>query len=142
MFCNTSTTESTILGYKILAKLAKLAHLAKPEAVTSKRLRKHLATISQLFSMNDQDIEQLSTFMDHSVGVHRSEYRLPDDIFQTAKIMKMLIMMENGTAGQFKGKSFDEIDFNLPENLLEPNPNSELNVSSDEGDDQAWEEII
>lgn len=107
--------------------------------MTSKRLRKHLATISQLFSMNDQDIEQLSTFMGHSVGVHRSEYRLPDDIFQTAKVMKMLIMMENGTAGQFKGKSFDEIDFNLLENLLEPNPNSELNVSSDEGDDQASE---
>lgn len=135
LFCNISKTESTILGYKILAKHAKLAHLAKPEAMTSKRLRKHLATISQLFSMNDQDIEQLSTFMGHSVGVHRSDYRLPDDIFQTAKVMKMLIMMENGTAGQFKGKSFDEIDFNLPENLLEPNPNSELNVSSDEGDE-------
>lgn len=68
-----------------------------------------------------------------------TEYRQSDDIFQTAKVMKMLIMMENGTAGQFKGKSFDEIDFNLPENLLEPNPNSELNVSSDEGDDQASE---
>ncbi|CAH2100590.1 unnamed protein product [Euphydryas editha] len=67
--------------------------------------------------MTENDIEQLSNYMDHTTGVHRQNYRLPDDIFQTAKISKLLILIENGQADAFKGKCLDEININMDEEL-------------------------
>lgn len=121
----------------MLTKHASKACLQNPDAITTRRLRKHMATISQIFSMNDQEIEQLATFMGHSSLTHRNEYRLPDDIFQTAKISKVLLMMEDGSAGKYKGKSLDEIDINLEENLLAPGDNINDDDSCDEKKD--WE---
>lgn len=120
--------KTTIIGYKVLDKIAKNSGLKYPEAISSTRLRKHLATITQLFNMNDNDIEQLATFMGHTERVHRGEYRLPDDVYQTAKLCKILLAMESGSAAQWKGKSLDEIEMNFDENLL----NEELEVEGQE----------
>lgn len=62
-----------INGQRVLQKYAHQADLQHPVAMTARKLRKHLATVSQLFNMNEQDLEQLSTFMGHTPGVHRSE---------------------------------------------------------------------
>ncbi|KAL1488739.1 hypothetical protein ABEB36_014538 [Hypothenemus hampei] len=64
------------------------------------------------------DIEQLANFMGHTVGVHRGLYRLPDDVYQTAKISKVLLLMEEGRAGQYKGKPSNEIELNLEDDLI------------------------
>ncbi|KAJ8945463.1 hypothetical protein NQ314_009215, partial [Rhamnusium bicolor] len=37
--------------------------------------------------------------------------RLPQDVFQTAKVSKILIAINNGKGAQYKGKSHDEIEF-------------------------------
>lgn len=71
--------------------------------------------------MSDNDIEQLANFMGHTSGIHRKSYRLPDDIFQTAKISKLLILMEDGKADAYKGKSLDEIDLNLDDEVVGEN---------------------
>ncbi|XP_031358606.1 uncharacterized protein LOC116182225 [Photinus pyralis] len=47
------------------------------------------------------------------MGTHRNSYRLPNDVYQTAKMSKLLLLMEKGEAGQFKGKSLDEIEVDL-----------------------------
>lgn len=124
--------KTTIIGYKVLDKIAKNSGLKYLEAISSTRLRKHLATITQLFNMNENDIEQLTTFMGHTERVHRGEYRLPDDVYQTAKLCKILLAMESGSAAQWKGKSLDELDMNFDENLL----NGELEVEGQEERDQ------
>ena len=87
------------------------------KAISSTKLRKHLATLTQLFNMTENDIEQLSNFMGHTTGVHRRNYRLPDDIYQTVKISKLLLLMEDGKADAYKGKSLDEINLNMEEEL-------------------------
>ena len=84
-----------ITGYQVLDNYARMSGTRNPKALTATRLRKHLATITQIFNMSDCDIEQLATFMGHTDRVHRGEYRLPDDVFQTAKICKLLLMMED-----------------------------------------------
>lgn len=117
LFANINTINP--IGYKVLQKHAKMAKLKHPEAISSRTLRKHLATISQLFQLNDQDIEQLATFMGHTSSIHRSEYRLPDDVFQIAKIAKLLLAMESGEGASHKGKSLDEIEVNIDEDLLQ-----------------------
>ncbi|GBP80298.1 hypothetical protein EVAR_37975_1 [Eumeta japonica] len=111
------SSMTNLCGYKVIQKHVKLSGAKNPEAISSTKLRKHLATLTQLFNMTENDIEQLSNFMGHTTGVHRQNYRLPDDIFQTAKISKLLILMEDGKADAYKGKSLDEINIDMEENL-------------------------
>ncbi|XP_056642865.1 uncharacterized protein LOC130449208 [Diorhabda sublineata] len=113
-----ANSNSHLIGYKVLAKHAKLCGAQNPSSITSTRLRKHLATLSQLFNLSNGEIEQLATFMGHTSGVHRTSYRLPDDVYQTAKISKLLMVMEKGGADQYKGKSIDEINIDMEKNLL------------------------
>ncbi|KAL1492583.1 hypothetical protein ABEB36_010823 [Hypothenemus hampei] len=112
-----SNSKSHIVGYKILNKYAKSCGAKNPESLTSTRLRKHLATLSQLFNLKDNEIEQLATFMGHTIGVHRNSYRLPDDVYQTTKIAKVLLLMERGAANEYKGKKLDELDIDLDQDL-------------------------
>lgn len=39
-------------------------------------------------------------------------YRLPQDLYQTAKISKLLILIDKGSGDKYKGKSLNEIDIN------------------------------
>ncbi|CAG9773507.1 unnamed protein product [Ceutorhynchus assimilis] len=72
--------------------------------------------------MTDNDLEQLATFMGHTTGIHRKSYRLPDDVYQTAKISKLLLLMENGSSVDYKGKSLDEIEVDLEAGLEQEIP--------------------
>ncbi|KAG8232337.1 hypothetical protein J437_LFUL012927 [Ladona fulva] len=44
-------------------------------------------------------------------------YSLPDDLYQTAKISKLLLLMEKGEAADFRGRSLNEIDNHSVNNL-------------------------
>lgn len=39
-------------------------------------------------------------------------FRLPEDIYQTAKVSKILILMDKGNASDFHGKMLKDIDIN------------------------------
>lgn len=87
MFANPKSKQP-IVGYKVLQKHAQLCLAKNAKALTSIKLRKHLATLTQVFNMSTNDIEQLATFMGHTINVHSYFYRLLDDVFQTAKVAK------------------------------------------------------
>ncbi|KAG5874141.1 hypothetical protein JTB14_015061 [Gonioctena quinquepunctata] len=70
--------DTPITGYKVMQKHAKLSGAKNPEAITSTRLRKHLATMSQILELSPNDIEQLATFMGHTKDVHK---QLMSEIF-------------------------------------------------------------
>jgi len=74
-------------------------------------------------NFNEGDEEQLSNFMGHSKEIHKSFYRLPDSVFQIAKISKFLLMMEKGEADQYRGKNFDDIDVNVEGLISEDSDN-------------------
>lgn len=118
LFGNIKTNEP-VCGYKIIKKYAESCGAKNPTALSCTRLRKHLATLSQIFAMSDSDVERLATFMGHTLDVHRSSYRLPDDVYQTAKLSKLLLLMEKGEAEKYTGKTLDEIDINLEDNLMD-----------------------
>jgi hypothetical protein len=49
-------------------------------------------------------------------------FRLPADIYQTAKVSKLLLMMEKGTIpAEYKGKSLGEINFDINLEYAEEN---------------------
>ncbi|CAG5057582.1 unnamed protein product [Parnassius apollo] len=124
-------SESTLCGYKVLKKYATASGARNPAAITTTKLRKHLATLTQMFNLKESDIEQLANFMGHTQAVHRQNYRLPDDVYQTAKLSKLLLLMESGKADSYRGKCLDDINLDLEQDLLE-NAQGHDNYDSDE----------
>ncbi|KAF5287817.1 hypothetical protein FQA39_LY15678 [Lamprigera yunnana] len=83
----------------------------------SEDVQDHIKLLLEIFNMSESELEQLATFMGHTINVHKNSYRLPDDVYQTAKITKLLLLMGKGTAAEYKGRSLEEINFNLEEDL-------------------------
>ena len=102
-----------IRGPDAIRKHVKLCHLKCPEAIYSTNLRKHVATLSQLLNLQNNELEMLARFMGHDITIHREYYRLPEDTLQLAKCSKVMLLMEKGLIGNCAGKTLSEIEINL-----------------------------
>ncbi|KAF2886898.1 hypothetical protein ILUMI_19275, partial [Ignelater luminosus] len=102
-------------GDVALRSLTKIIQLQNPEAISSNRLRKQIATVTQILNLKAEEAKQFANFMGHT---------LPVDIYQTAKVSKLLLMMEKGTVPvEYKGKSLAEINFNADLEYVEEDRN-------------------
>ena len=108
----TANSLNFLRGSDALRKHAKLAGLKCPQSVTSTKLRKHIATLSQLINLEERELEMLAGFLGHDPKIHKEFYRLPEDTLQIAKCGKLLMMMDQDRIGEFAGKSLDEIELN------------------------------
>lgn len=115
-------TKTCISGYHVFRKHAAhaLGDVTKSKCLTSTRLRKHLATICQILKMGTDELEQLAQFMGHTSKTHNEWYRLPSDIYQTAKISKVLLLSQNNDINQYKGCSLQEIS--ITDDIIETSP--------------------
>ncbi|XP_014873036.1 uncharacterized protein LOC106936497 [Poecilia latipinna] len=86
-------------------------------ALTSTKLRKHIATLSTVLNLKTTELDQLADFLGHNIAVHRKHYRLPEGTVQLAKVSKVLLALEQGRLGEYKGKSLDEIHLDVNEPL-------------------------
>lgn len=102
-------SEDHIEGHTCLREAAEKSGATHPEDITSTKLRKHLATVSQILNLADHELEQLCGFLGHNIAVHRDFYRLPQDTFQLAKVSRLLIAAEHGQIAKFQGKTLEEI---------------------------------
>jgi hypothetical protein len=89
---------SHLRGSDVLRFVAKECKASKPENLTSTRLRKQVATVSQLLNLRDNELDQLANFMGHDARIHREYYRLPDNAIHLAKISKLLLAVDDGRA--------------------------------------------
>ncbi|KAJ8933279.1 hypothetical protein NQ314_014107 [Rhamnusium bicolor] len=119
-----ATPGSTIKwgnGDVAIKNLSRKIKLKNPEAISTNKLRKQIATVMQILNLTKDETKQFSDFMGHTQKTYEQSYELPVDIYQTAKVSKILLMMENGCVpAEYKGKSLSQInfDFNL-ENAVE-----------------------
>ncbi|VEN35544.1 unnamed protein product, partial [Callosobruchus maculatus] len=122
-------TSEPVSGYHTFRKHATKALGAskKVASLTSTKLRKHLATVAQILKMGSSELEQLATFMGHSTKTHEEWYRLPADIYQTAKVSKILVMSQKGSIEQFKGKRKDELEID-DEGVIESDQSDEEEI--------------
>nr|CAI5866029.1 unnamed protein product [Callosobruchus analis] len=51
--------------------------------------------------------------MGHTLKTHCSFYRLSDNLYQTAKVSKLLLLSASGGIEKYKGKLLDDIEINL-----------------------------
>ncbi|XP_073690489.1 uncharacterized protein [Garra rufa] len=105
-------SQESIRGCDCLKRYAESCGAKNPENITSTKLRKHVATVSQLLNLQTHDLDQLATFMGHDIEVHREFYRLPEETLQMAKVGRILFALQSGIS-QFKGKSLEDITPNI-----------------------------
>ena len=92
-----------------------------PELLRSTRLRKHVATMTQLMSLRDNELDVLANYMGHDIRVHRQFYRLPDASIQVAKISKVLFALEGRKGDPFKtinAKSMEDLNLDPEEGTI------------------------
>lgn len=109
----TTNSLNFIRGSDALRKHAKFSQLKCPQAVTSTKLRKHIATLSQLINLEERELEIIAGFLGHDLTVHRDFYRLPEDTLQIAKCGKLFMMMDQDRIGELAGKSLNEIELDI-----------------------------
>lgn len=97
-------------GQDCIRIFAKECGAKNPEHLRSTHLRKHVATLSQILNLKNNELDQLANFLGHDIRVHRDFYRLPEATIEMAKISKLLLAMEKGSLAKFQGKSLDEIE--------------------------------
>lgn len=98
-----------IRGSDCIRQFVQECNVKNPEALTSTKLRKHIATLSTILNLKTTEVDQLADYLGHNIAVHRKHYRLPEGTLQLAKISKVLMAIEQGRLGEFKGKCLDEI---------------------------------
>ena len=114
---NNNTDSGCIRGSDVLREYSEICGAKKPESLRSTKLRKHIATISQVVNLNENELDILASFMGHDIKTHREYYRLPEETTQLAKVSKLLHALDSGTISSIAGKSLDQIQINMDEEL-------------------------
>ena len=87
---------SHIRGCDSLRKLTEEVPLQHPQLIRSTRLRKHIAMMTQLVNLKDNELDTVAQFMGHDIRIHREHYRLPSGTLQVAKVAKLLMSLNEG----------------------------------------------
>lgn len=140
LFAVPNTPNSCVRASDVLRRMAVESGAKNPASLTSTKLRKQIATVAQLLSFNEGDVEQLANFMGHSKEIHKTFYRLPENVYQVAKVNKFLLMMEKGDANEYRGKNLDDININIDGLVSEESENNNSDLSEPELDDEIIKE--
>lgn len=103
-------SSSFFQGQDCIRIFASQCGAKNPQYLRSTYFRKHVATLSQILTLKNHELDQLADFLGHDIRVHRDFYRLPETTIEMAKISKVLLAMENGSLARFQGNSLDEIE--------------------------------
>ncbi|KAL1509927.1 hypothetical protein ABEB36_004591 [Hypothenemus hampei] len=108
LFANPNSVNSWMSGVHVLRRLAKESQAEKPHLLTSTKFRKHIATTLQLMDMQPDEMEQVAKFIRKKL-MKNFTGKLPQDIYQTSKVAKVLLLLEKGRGREFKGKNLTDI---------------------------------
>lgn len=103
------STNGYLNNWQAMNLITHEAKLMNPDLVTSTRLRKYNATVSQLFDLNNDELEWLSNHMGHDLNIHKDFYRLHDSTIEIAKVSRLLMAIDSGSASQFVEKQLSDI---------------------------------
>ena len=104
-----------------------------PESLRATKLRKHVATASQILDLAENEVQLLDRYMGHDIRVHRDYYRLPTHVQNLAHMSKIFTLLDRGTLQKSKSKKLHELKVRLDE--------FEESETSDEEETRDKEEI-
>ncbi|KAF5277680.1 hypothetical protein FQA39_LY18437 [Lamprigera yunnana] len=96
LFAYPGVTDQWVRGDIVLKKFANSCKIEHPEAMTSNRLRKQIATLMQIINLDKTEYSQFARFMGHTEKTHQEYYQITQDAFQTAKVAKLLTLFDKG----------------------------------------------
>ncbi|KAJ8313142.1 hypothetical protein KUTeg_009308 [Tegillarca granosa] len=96
-------------AWQVLQAEALAAGCAKPKLITSCRLRKYMATVTQVLDLQDGELEWLAKHLGHDMNTHKNFYRQNEATVEIAKVSKLLLAAESGQISKYKGKNLQEI---------------------------------
>ncbi|XP_070576785.1 uncharacterized protein [Ptychodera flava] len=112
-----------------------------PERLTSTKLRKHVATISQFLNLSDNELHILADFLGHNINVHQNHYRLPQATMEVCRISRLLMSLESRDANIFRGKTLDQIATDVAIDTSTPEEKEEEIASQSTPPDNRTEEV-
>lgn len=86
---------TSIRGCDVLRECSLKCGAKHPELLRSPKLKKHIATLSQILNLKDNELDILANFLGHDIRTHREYYRLPEESLQVAKMSKLLFTLES-----------------------------------------------
>lgn len=86
--------------------------LSNPTNIGSTKLRECIATISQVPSLNEKEVDWLARHLGHDIQVHGNFYRLHKSTVEIANVSKLLLTIDRGETRKFAGKTLAEIELN------------------------------
>lgn len=90
-------SDSHLRGSSCLRKHAIACEVKRPETLTLTQLGKHVATLSQLLNLKDDELDQLAKFVGYDITEHRKHSCLTENTLLLAKMSKSLMAMEPAT---------------------------------------------
>ena len=76
----------------------------------STKLRKQIATLSQVLNLKENGLDILANFLGHDIRIHQEFNRLPERTLEIAKVSKLLFSLENGQFCTLGEKNLGEIE--------------------------------
>ncbi len=89
----TPTGTRPYKGCVLLKDFAAQAGVSDLDIFTYTNLRKQIATLVQSLEISNLEQDQLADFLGHDIRIHRSFYRLPQEVLQKAKVAKLLLAL-------------------------------------------------
>eukprot|EP00794_Sanderia_malayensis_P021033 gene21033-23086_t len=93
----TRGSKRYLRGPGCLAAVVIQCKLICPELIKSTKLRKYVATVSQIIDLNNSELEWLANHMGHDISVHREYYRLHDSTLELSKVSRLLLAVDEGS---------------------------------------------
>ncbi len=103
-------SQENVRGCDSLKRYAKSCGAKHPENITSTKLRKLVATVSQVLDLKTHELDQLATFMGHDADMEFN--RLPEETLQMAKECRIIFALQNGFS-KLQGKPLEDITPNI-----------------------------
>ncbi|KAM9851343.1 uncharacterized protein ACBR49_006634 [Aulostomus maculatus] len=107
-----------IRGSDCIRQFVHECDIKDPKALTSSKTRRHIAVLMAVLNLRTAGQIILADILENNINVHGKQYRIPDDTLQLAKISKVLLALEEGRLGAYKGKSLDEIHIDVYEPVV------------------------
>ena len=96
LFAIPDTEDSKYRVHSIITFYAVECGAERPELLRSTKLRKHLATMTQVHNLSESELDIVAKFMGHDIRIHRKYYRLPEKTTELAKVGTLLNTLNEG----------------------------------------------
>lgn len=117
--CNVSKSNIFVFGqtrsnrfYRGEAALRICAHecgATYPENLISTEFSAHISTLTQILTLKNHELKKLAKFIGHDISLRKEYYRQNEAIPRLAKICKLVLAIEKGSASEMIKQSLDDI---------------------------------